>query len=507
MTTRRAHRGVRAQPAVALAAALAFLVAACAPMQRHDADVPTPQTVLATGFEDLSSRYIDPVHIDRAALAGLGRLSIVDPAITVANDHGLVRLLLAGRQVAMLPSPGQNDALGWGWLVADMIEAVRQSSPQLHRRSIEDFYTAVFDGALSGLDRYTRYEDPSKAREEREDREGFGGIGVTIESESGETRVLAVYPGLPASRAGLQIGDVIVAVDGVPLAGLGQEAIVRHLRGRPGNEVHLLVKRRGRPAPFDLAVERTHVYPPTVIARRDGPILTLRITSFNQRTALSLDRELRAALGDQEHRIGGIVLDLRANPGGLLDQAVEVANLFIAGGRIIATAGRHPDSDQVFNATVGEPGEKLPMVVLINGRSASAAEIVAAALADRGRALTVGSTTYGKGSVQTIVRLPNGGELIITWAHLYTPSGRSLNGVGVTPALCTADNSSRDSDIVEALRARRASLAMLTRPVVGGCPRDPEVRAVDGEIARRLLSDVPLYTAMLAVHRPAVAAR
>ncbi len=161
----------------------------------------------------------------------------------------------------------------------------------------------------------------------------------------------------------------------------------------------------------------------------------------------------------------------------------------------------------MFDATTGEPGESLPMVVLINGRSASAAEIVAAALADRGRALTVGATSYGKGSVQTIVRLPNGGELIITWAHLYTPSGRSLNGVGVMPALCTADDDGRDARILAALKARRATLASLARPAGTGCSRDPEFRAVDGEIARRLLADRPLYTAMVAAHRPSVAAR
>ncbi len=425
----------------------------------------------------------------------------------MARDDGRVRLALAGQSVAELPAPGANDALGWGWLTADMIEDARAASPVLRRRSIEDFYTAVFDGALAGLDRYTRYEDPSKAREEREDREGFGGIGVTIESESGETRVIAVYPGLPAGRAGVRVGDVIVSVDGVRLAGLDQEAIVHQLRGPPGRPVRLVIKRRGVAEPFEVAVDRTHVYAPTVIARRDGSILTLRITSFNQRTALSLDRELRAALDARRAPIGGIVLDLRSNPGGLLDQAVEVANLFLAGGRIIATAGRHPDSNQVFDATTGEPGEALPMVVLINGRSASAAEIVAAALADRGRALTVGATTYGKGSVQTIVRLPNGGEMIVTWAHLYTPSGRSLNGTGVIPALCTAADPQRDATIVAALRARRASLAMLSRPSAAACPRDPAFRAVEGEIARRLLADRPLYTSMLAAHRPSVAVR
>ncbi len=506
MTTRRAQQGARARPTMALAAGLAFLVAACATGGRYSDGAPTPQNVLAAGFETLASRYIDPIRIDDAALAGLANLSTIDPAIGVARSDGLVRMAVSGHDVAAVPAPGPNDALGWGWLAADMVVAARAAKPNLQARSIEDFYTAVFNGALAGLDHYTRYEDPSKARDEREDREGFGGIGVTIEYENGETRVIAVYPGMPAARAGLRSGDVIVSVDGVRLAGLTQDEVVHRLRGPAGRPVQLTIKREGVTS-FEIAVARAHVYAPTVIARRDGPILTLRITSFNQRTALALDRELRAALDRRRHPVAGLVLDLRSNPGGLLDQAVEVANLFLPGGRVIATTGRHPESNQVFDATTGEPGEKLPMVVLVNGRSASAAEIVAAALADRGRALTIGASSYGKGTVQTIVRLPNGGEMIITWAKLYTPSGRSLNGQGVVPALCTADGAAREAAIVAALRSRRATLDLLTREAAGPCPRDTETRAVDGEIARRLIADVPLYSAMLAANRPSVAAR
>jgi carboxyl-terminal processing protease len=304
--------------------------------------------------------------------------------------------------------------------------------------------------------------------------------------------------------------DVITHVDGQSIKGVNQDDIVGKLRGPVGSQIKLTLTRKGHDGPIQVAIARAHVVPPTVVARREGSILMLHITSFNQKTSASLARELARATRDAERPVTGIVLDLRGNPGGLLDQAVEVADQFLADGRIISTIGRHPDSNQTFDASSGEAGERLPLVVLVNGRSASSAEIVAAALADRGRALVVGSTTYGKGTVQTIVRLPNSGEMTLTWSRIYTPSGRLLHEHGVAPAVCTADEEDRANALLAALKARRATPALMTdRPAKGpeACPRDGETRAADAEIARRLISDAALYTAVLNTKRPAVAAR
>jgi carboxyl-terminal processing protease len=448
--------------------------------------------------------------MDRAALAGLDRLVALDPDLKLARTRGAVRLTYADSEIAARPEPGPRDALGWAWLSADMIAVARRASPRLKTRSIDDIYDAVFGGTTARLDSYTKYAGPAAAKRARESREGFGGIGVTIAIEDETAAIVSVHDGSPAEKAGIKRDDVITHVNGQPIKGLSQDEIVGRLRGPSGSEIRLTLKRKGRESAVEVAATRIHVVPPTVIARRDGNVLSLRVTSFNQRTAPTLERELRRALRDPEKPATGVVLDLRNNPGGLLDQAVEVADLFIADGKIATTAGRHADSHQSFDATPGQSGEQVPLVVLINGRSASSAEVVAGALGDRGRAIVVGSTTYGKGTVQTIVRLPNSGELTLSWSKLYTPSGKVLHEKGVTPAICLSDDESRSNALNAALRAQRATPAMLTDlpPAKLDCPHgDGELRNIDAEIARRLLAEPTLYSAVLATKRPAVAAR
>jgi carboxyl-terminal processing protease len=329
--------------------------------------------------------------------------------------------------------------------------------------------------------------------------------------DDGVTSIVAVHEGQPAEKAGLKANDVITRIDGQPILGLSQQNVVTRLRGKSGSDVTLTVRRKGAAEPLEFTMTRTHVVPPTVIARREGNVLSLRITSFNQNTAASLERELRRALRDDARPATGLVLDLRGNPGGLLDQAVEVADLFLGDGRIASAAGRHPDSNQTFDATAGQIGEKVPMVVLVNGRSASSAEVVSAALADRGRALVVGTTSYGKGTVQTIVPLPNSGELTITWSRLYSPAGRLLQGRGVIPAVCLDSDQDHNTRIVAALKAHRATVALLTElpaDAADGCPRgDGETRAIDAEVARRLLAEPALYAAVIDSKRPNIAAR
>jgi carboxyl-terminal processing protease len=499
----------RRVPHVAVAAGVLAL-AACMPFGDRASGDPSPHQVLAVGFENLSDRYIEQVSLDKASLAGLKRLNAFDPEIGFARSRGMMRLSLGGNEVAARPEPGPNDALGWAWLAGDMVEAARRASPRLARHSIDDLYDAVFAGVFSGLDAYTRYAGPTAARRSRESREGFGGIGVTIEIEDGETRIAVVHPGTPAANGGVERDDVITHVDGEPIHGLSQVDVVTRLRGPVGIPVRITVKRKGRDAPLALRLERSHVVPPTVIAQREGDVLTMRLTSFNQRTALSLDRELRAAIREANGRLAGIVLDLRGNPGGLLDQAIEVSDLFLGSGRVVTTRGRHPDSNQTFDSGGGEPGEAPPMVVLVNGRSASSAEIVAAALADRRRAVIVGSTTYGKGTVQTIVRLPNSGEITLTWSRLFGPSGRTINEAGVAPTICTAGGNGRSAALIAALRGHRATVALLTQQPVdanGACPRDTETHTTDTEIARLLLADRQLYTALVGARRPFVAER
>ena len=491
--------------------ALVAVVAGCAGGGRRGDSDPSPHAVLAVAYENLADRYLDTLSIDQIATHGLERLKDFDPSLGFSRSRGAVRLTYGSSEIAARPEPGAHDALGWAWLTADMMEAARQASPKIKQHPVDDLYDSIFTGALAGLDPYTRYASPGSARRSREAREGFGGVGVTIGVEEGTTSLVAVHDGSPAEKAGLRPNDVVTHINGQPIAGLSQDEIVGRLRGPTGSDIRLTLRRKGNDAPFDVSLTRTHVVPPTVIARRDGNVLTLRVTSFNQRTATTMERELRRALREGDRPVTGVVLDLRGNPGGLLDQAVEVADLFLGDGRIVSTVGRHPDSNQTFDATSGSAAEKVPLVVLINGRSASSAEVVAAALADRGRALLVGSTTYGKGTVQTIVRLPNNGELTMTWSRLYSPAGRLVQERGVVPAVCVADDEIHAGKIIGALRAHRATVQIVTdlpSRAAEGCPRgDGESRNVDAEIARRLLAEPALYTAVIDSKRPNVAAR
>jgi carboxyl-terminal processing protease len=257
---------------------------------------------------------------------------------------------------------------------------------------------------------------------------------------------------------------------------------------------------------------------PTVFGTRDGDLAVLRIRSFNQHTTDGLQDELtrlRQRMGDAQR---GIVLDLRGNPGGLLDQAISVADLFIDGGRIVATRGRNSASSEVFDASPGDIAAGLPMVVLVYGGSASAAEIVAAALQDSGRAVVVGSPSFGKGTVQTQLRLPNEGELTLTSARLYAPSGYLLHGHGVVPDLCTVGLADPADGVEPLLQHRIAVLyggiprrqtldeAGWTR-LRDACRNDSGERAIETAVAERILEDPTLYAALSRDERSTLAAR
>ena len=302
----------------------------------------------------------------------------------------------------------------------------------------------------------------------------------------------------------MMTSDLITAIDGAPVSGLDQEDVITKLRGPVDSHVRLTILREGE-APFDLDVSRAHIVPQTVSLEYDGDIAHIRVTGFNQSTTRTLKEKLEEAeeaLGDQ---LKGFVLDLRGNPGGLLDQAVSVSDLFMTDGRIVSTHGRHPDSHQYFEADSDDVGNRLPVVVLVNGMSASASEIVAAALQDSGRALVVGSASYGKGTVQTVLRLPNEAELTITWARFHAPSGYALQGRGVLPDVCTSGATSAKSVLNRVRRnglefeisLRRSDLPSLDSEAIAtfraNCPASEEESSLDLDVAEGLLRDPLLF--------------
>ncbi len=501
-----------------MAAAVLFALGGCARSPEDGWSAVSAERVFSAGYGNLAERYLEPVDLGRVAINGLSRLTTVDPGLRVERRAERVRLIHRDTPVAEAPLGGPGDADGWARLTGEFLDAARRVSAPVREQSAEQLYEQVFRGALAGLDIYSHYASAEAARLMREHRHGFIGVGVTISYDGGITRVVRVHEDTPAAQAGIRIDDVITAVDGITIRGMEHSEVTLRLSGPLDSQVRLNLIRETTAEQIDVVMTRVRIVPTTVLSEyRDG-VLFVRITGFNQKTSDSLLQVLTAAEQmEAARRPRGIVLDLRDNPGGLLDQAVAVTDLFLGDGRIATTRGRHPDSLQTFDAHDGEHLEALPMAILVNGKSASATEILAAALSERGRAVAVGSSSFGKGSVQTIIRLPNRGELVLTWSRLYGPSGAGLNGRGVVPALCTGTDG-ESAALLLALRAGggtantilgNAAAAMQgdRLPERAACPPSPDIHVADIEIARMLVMDRALYARLVRGKQPTIAQR
>lgn len=287
-------------------------------------------------------------------------------------------------------------------------------------------------GMLEGLDPHSAYLEPEAFQGLQDTTTGqFGGLGIEVGQEDGFIKVISPIDETPASRAGIEPGDLIVKIDDHPVKGMSLMDAVEQMRGPAGSKITLtLVRGAGRP--FDVELERAVIKVRSVRTETLEPgYAYLRITQFQNNTGDEVRRSLSSLTDKGE--LKGLVMDLRNNPGGVLQSAVEVADAFLAEGLIVYTKGRLPNSELRFNATANNPGGDIPLVVLINGGSASASEIVAGALQDRGRAVIMGTDSFGKGSVQTVLPLNNDRALKLTTALYYTPKGRSIQAQGIVP--------------------------------------------------------------------------
>jgi len=475
----------------------------------------------AVGYGNIASKYIDPVPVGELAVEGMRGLGVLDPALTVRRIGGEVVLAGASGEVARFPAPADADADAWAALTVEVSRAARGVSDDVGNASIEQIYEAVFDGALSRLDPYSRYAGREEASRNRANRDGFGGIGIRFRVDDGRVVVTEVMEETPAAAAGLRVGDRITRIDGTSTADLSPRDVTERLRGPIETTVRLVVARDEASAPLTFAVTRAHVIPASVTAAFDEGVLVLTVQRFNRATADAVGRKIEATRRQHGDALLGVILDLRDNPGGLLRQAIRVVDLFVAQGEIVRTQGRHPDSLQSYEAEDGDLAAGLPVVVLVDGRSASAAEIAAAALQDRGRAVVVGTTSFGKGTVQTVVRLPNDGEFTLTWSRFVMPSGYLLHELGVHPTVCTSGASEPEDDPLRRPVAERDAQAGILaawrtvglgdeagrRQLRASCPpAERRAEAADIEVARRLLRDGALYRRILDLANPAAAA-
>ena len=318
-------------------------------------------------------------------------------------------------------------------LFGDVFEKVR--SDYVEKPDDGKLIEAAINGMLSSLDPHSSFMDAKNYRDMQVQTRGeFGGLGIEVTMEEGVLKVVAPIDDTPASRAGLLSGDLIVQIDDDQVQGLQLNQAVDKMRGPVNTSVRLKLVRKGTPDPIDVTLMRDTIRIRAVRWRNEGDVAYLRITQFNEQTYDNLKKGIEQLKTEiPNDRLKGYVLDLRNNPGGLLDQAINVSDAFLERGEIVSTRGRNVDEGQRHVARPGDLSAGKPIVILLNGGSASASEIVAGALQDHKRATLVGTRSFGKGSVQTIIPLGSNGALRLTTARYYTPSGRSIQAKGIDP--------------------------------------------------------------------------
>src|SRR6516225_3420511 len=317
-------------------------------------------------------------------------------------------------------------------LFGEVFERVR--AEYVDEVSDDALVESAINGMLTSLDPHSNYLNTKNFNDMQvQTRGAFGALGTEVSMENGLFKVVSPIDDTPAARAGLKPGDLITHLDGDPVQGMTLPEAVEKMRGPVNTEIKLTIRREGKD-PFDVKLTRATIKIQSVRSHLEGDnIAYIRITSFNEQTDVGLNNAMKNLKQQAGGKLLGVVLDLRNNPGGLLDQAVAVSDAFLEKGEIVSTRGRRSEDAQRYNARAGDIAGGLPVVVLINGGSASASEIVAGALQDHHRAILLGTRSFGKGSVQTIIPLPGHGAMRLTTARYYTPSGRSIQARGIEP--------------------------------------------------------------------------
>jgi carboxyl-terminal processing protease len=340
-----------------------------------------------------------------------------------------------GTHLVAAANAARSDAYTQLNLLGDVFERVRAG--YVEKPDDAKLVEGAISGMIGSLDPHSRYLNAKSWADMRESTQGeFGGLGIEVTMEDGLVKVVAPIDDTPAAKAGLMSGDLITQIDDDAIQGLTLDQAVRKMKGPAKSKIRLKIIRKGLEKPVDIAIVREVIRVRPVRYHTDGgDIGYIRITSFNEQTTDSLRKAVAAITKEiPPEKISGYVIDLRNNPGGLLDQAVSVASTFMARGEVVSTRGRTTEETQRFVARGGDLTHGKPLVVLINGGSASASEIVAGALHDHKRATLIGTRSFGKGSVQTLVPLGTGnGALALTTARYYTPSGRSIQAKGIAP--------------------------------------------------------------------------
>ncbi len=401
-------------------------------------------------------------------------------------------------------------------LFGDIFERIRaQYVTEVDSQKLID---AAINGMLTSLDPHSSYLPPDQYADMREQTHGeFGGLGIEVTQEEGFVKVVSPIDGTPAAEAGVQAGDYITHVNGESLMGLTLDQAVEMMRGPVGSDITITLARKGKDEPFDLKLTRDTIKVAAVKPRLEEETVVLRISSFSDQTYPDLEAGIKKTVEQAGgiDKVKGFVIDLRNNPGGLLTQAIAVSDAFLDKGEIVSTRGRNPEDSERFNAEPGDLAQGKPVVVLINGGSASASEIVTGALQDHHRAIVVGTKSFGKGSVQTVIPLKGDAAMRLTTARYYTPSGRSIQSLGIAPDIyveqpaqpeTAADPAAADGENADAETQSKAKQIRSEADLKGAISNDSMTedelkqaeadRAAAEEAAKRRLDDYQLAYAI-----------
>ncbi len=319
----------------------------------------------------------------------------------------------------------------------------------------------AINGMLSGLDPHSSYMNPKNFSDMQVTTRGeYGGLGLEVTMEDGLVKVITPMDGTPAARAGIKTGDLIATIDGMSIQGLTLSDAVDKMRGPINSQIKLQVLRKGEKKPLEFVITRAVIHVESVRFKAENDVAVIRITTFTEQTEEGLEKAVQQTKAKIGNRLKGVILDLRNNPGGLLDQAISVSDSFLDSGEVVSTRGRRASDTQRYNARSGQLFANVPVIVLVNQGSASASEIVAGALQDHRRARIIGTRSFGKGSVQTVIPLSGGidGALRLTTAKYYTPSGRSIQATGIDPDILVEQTAEDDSEAEANDRLSEANL-------------------------------------------------
>ncbi|MGC8531021.1 MAG: S41 family peptidase [Acidiphilium sp.] len=403
----------------------------------------------------MAPRLLKPVPISQLAVWGLSGLTALDPNLTVQALQGKIVLYGPDRVIYAIPAPGGGPDAGpqWGQTCAAVAAQAFKASRRLRRAGTGAVIRSFFDELFNHFDPYSRYESPR----EQDATPGPAGLGLTLSRDDApdDAAIIAakVAASGPAGQAGIQPGMAVMAVDGDKITNQHVAAVQAMLSGPVGSMVTLVV-RPPHSLPQTISLTRAVVPPPTVFSKMRDGVGVIRVTAFGPNTGQEFATALAGLVG-QSPQPAGIVIDLRGNRGGVLRQSVLSIDTLLSHGEIVQTIGRAAGANKIFHAEGGDLAQGLPVVILVDGQTASAAEVFTASLSDNDRAVVVGSATLGKGLVQTVAHLPGGGTLYVTWSRIIAPRGWPLQGLGVIPQVCTSLGTEAVRRQMQALRDGR----------------------------------------------------